>query len=159
MRALFLSIILLFCTVFSANAVTISISLFWDYSNDYNIHDGSTIQLVMYTTLFGPGPGSNVNNNFDQIGTYNDEPVYDPYTVHSGHYLEYQTYVYADASGYHASINIVVLDLYNRLYLRIFEEHITPDMEITYSYWGLTPVVTRFLGFSLFHYHIIILQE
>lgn len=96
MRALFLSIILLFCMVFSVHANTVTITLFWSYSGNYNVQEGSVIQLVMFRTGSDHNPGSGVNNNFDAIGTYDGATVYDPYSVPNNHYIVYETAVEAD---------------------------------------------------------------
>jgi len=131
MRALFLSIILLFCMVFSVHANTVTITLFWSYSGNYNVQEGSVIQLVMFRTGSGHNPGSGVNNNFDAIGTYDGATVYDPYSVPNNHYIVYETAVEAKPNGYYAFIDITVVENYNRIYLRIFSEPIDSDMDIT----------------------------
>lgn len=132
--------------VFSVHANTVTITLFWSYSGNYNVQEGSVIQLVMFRTGSGHNPGSGVNNNFDAIGTYDGATVYDPYSVPNNHYIVYETAVEAKPNGYYAFIDITVVENYNRIYLRIFSEPIDSDMDITYSYWGLTALANRPAG-------------
>ena len=104
--------------VFSVHANTVTITLFWSYSGNYNVQEGSVIQLVMFRTGSGHNPGSGVNNNFDAIGTYDGATVYDPYSVPNNHYIVYETAVEAKPNGYYAFIDITVVENYNRIYLR-----------------------------------------
>ncbi len=133
-------------TTLASNAFVVSVNLTWDYNQNYNIQEGSIVQIVMYRTGSGSTPGSGADNNFTEMGVYQEESTYDAFSTPLNHYIVYETTVQQGINNYFVIDSFSLLDNYNRVYIRIFDEPITPMDYVTYSYWGLTPVINRPAG-------------
>lgn len=143
MKALFLSIWLLLSMVLISSAMIVSINLTWDYNQNYNVQEGSIVQIVAYRTGTASNQSGGADNNFDVVGEYNDLPVYNVDSTPINHHIVYETQVDQGVNNYYVSESFELLENYNRIYIRIFSEEITDMDYVAYSYWGLTPIVNR----------------
>jgi hypothetical protein len=127
--------------VLSASALIVTIDLSWSLTPDYNVQNGSIVQVVAYRTGGGiPGGGPTADDNFMVTGEYMGESTYDAYSTTDSRYdIVYETTVEQDFN-YFVYEQFELLGNYNRIYIRIFDATNLSD-EITLSYWGLTPIV------------------
>lgn len=127
--------------VLSASALIVTIDLSWSLTPDYNVQNGSIVQVVAYHTGGGiPGGGPTADDNFMVTGEYMGESTYDAYSTTDSRYdIVYETTVEQDFN-YFVYEQFELLGNYNRIYIRIFDATNLSD-EITLSYWGLTPIV------------------
>jgi len=163
-----------------AQALVVTIDLGWGYNagwtsanaednliSNYNLQEGSIVQVIMYNSANASAPGNDADDNFDSyLGDYSgtgiaadpyagDEPshvpsdleIYDPYTVPSGHTLAYQTEIGSAISGsggywYNIYEQFEILGTYNSLYIRVFGTTDFDQGVVISSYWGLSDVET-----------------
>jgi len=181
-RILALSGALLLCFgVLSAQALVVTIDLGWGYNDgwtddadaeanlksDYNLQEGSIVQVIMYNSDTANAPGTDADDNFDIWGDYvgddlyaepydsgsenipDDTTLYDPESVvPSGHVLAYTTEigdsVVRDNGDHWYNIyeQFEILGTYDSLYIRVFGATEFPNGEVIASYWGLSGVET-----------------
>lgn len=157
-----------------AQALVVEINLGWGYTAgadtdlaDYNLQEGSIIQVIMYNSATGVAPGPNANNNFEIVGQYSgsgiaaepfpgtepanvptDNTIYDPFSiVEDGHVMAYTTHIGPTIpdnengfNWYNVVAQFEILGTYDRLYLRVFGATEFNTMEVVSSYWGLSAV-------------------
>ena len=138
MNKLFIYLILSFFLLLqSALAYVVTVDLTWGFNASNPIQAGSIVQLIAWDTSNADKPPTTASGNFDQLGTYQDEPTYDYGSTPDNHEIIAEMTVQQNASGYFIFQQFVVAD-YNRIYLRYFSEPTLPDYEVQLSYWGLT---------------------
>ena len=156
-----------------AQALVVTVDLGWGYNatsdtdlSDYNLQEGSIVQVIMYNSANASPPGSQASDNFEVIGNYSGtgiaaepypgtEPAnvpgsptaYNPETAPDGHVIAYTTHIGPAIGGnangydwYNIYAQFEILGTYDRLYIRVFGATDFPPMEIVSSYWGLSPV-------------------
>lgn len=128
--------------ILPASALIVTINLTWGLSPNYNVQEGSIVQVVAYRTGQGSNPVGGGANNFDITGEYLNESVFDAYTTPENHNIVYETTVNANINNYFVYEQFELLSNYNRIYIRIFESTSLQGDEVTLSHWGLTPVNT-----------------
>jgi len=166
-------VVLLCLSVLPAQALVVTIDLGWGWNagantdlNDYNLQEGSIVQVVMYNSADASAPGSEADDNFDIWGNYSgadiaaepypgtepanvpgDTTIYFPETVPNGHTLAYTTEIGAainpNANGYdwyNVYEQFEILGTYDSLYIRVFGAADFPEGEVFSSYWGLSGV-------------------
>lgn len=157
-----------------AQALVVEIDLGWGWSstsdtdlNDYNLQEGSIIQVILYNSDTADPPGSDTDDNFDIFGDYggtgiaadpypgtepsnvpDDSTIYEPYTVPDGHVLAYETTIGSATSPnaygydwYRVFEQFEILGTYDSIYIRVFGTTEFTDGVVISSYWGLSDVV------------------
>lgn len=127
----------LFLLLQSARAYVVTVDLTWGFNSSNPMQAGSVVQLVAWDTSDADKPPNTALGNFDQLGVYQDEPTYDYRTAPDNHDIISEMIVQQNASGYFIFQQFVIED-YNRVYLRFFDEPSLPNYEVELSYWGLT---------------------
>ena len=132
----FLSFVFLLLTAIQSFGMVVEVTFVWnrDLSN-YNLQEGSIIQVVGYTRPDSSPPTS--GDSFVEV-----EPgVYDPESVPVGHEILYETAIGEDidpGKKYEFFTSFITESLFNRVYIRIFEVAGFSE-EVQLSYWGLSP--------------------
>lgn len=165
--------VLLWLLAVPAQALVVTVDLGWGYNAtantdlaDYNLQEGSIVQVIMYNSATASPPGSQASDNFEVIGTYpgagiaaepypGTEPsnipgspvAYNPNTAPDDHVIAYTTQIGPAIGGnangynwYNIYAQFEILGTYDRLYIRVFGATNFPPMEVVSSYWGLSPV-------------------
>jgi len=172
-KQFFCGAVLLCLLVLPVEALVVTIDLGWGWNAtsdtdllDYNLQEGSIVQVIMYDSANASAPGTEAVNNFDSYGDYGgpdlfaapytsgaenvpDVPgLYDPESVApAGHVLAYSTTIGSaispNANGYNW-YNIYeqfeILGTYDSLYIRVFGATNFPNGTVISSYWGLSGV-------------------
>jgi len=165
-----------------AQALVVTIDLGWGYNagwtddadaeanllSDYNLQEGSIVQVIMYDSDSASAPGTDADDNFEIWGDYGgadlyaepydsgaanipgDNTLYNPLSVvPSGHVLAYTTEIgdsiYDSANNdywYNIYEQFEILGTYDSLYIRVFGATDFPNGAVIASYWGLSGVET-----------------
>ena len=169
---------LLLPLVQGACAMLVTVDLGWGYDagwgagnadanllSDYNLQQGSVVQIIMYNSSSASPPGSSASANFPApITTYNGEDLsaepyttghvpdttdaYNPFATPDGHVIAYTTQIgpaISDPGGYWFNITAQfnILGTYDRLYIRVFGQDDIYEQGFWASYWGIGPVQTN----------------
>jgi hypothetical protein len=68
MKRFIATIILVFMLTAQCMGAIVTIDLVWGFSPNYNIQEGSIVQVVAYRTGQGSNPSGGAANNFDEMG-------------------------------------------------------------------------------------------
>jgi len=139
-KHLLITLLILQILILPVSALIVTIDLAWGLYPDYNVQEGSIVQIVAYRTGQGSNLQPGADNNFDVTGEYLNESVFDAYTTPNNHNIVYETTVNANLNRYFVLEQFELLENYNRIYVRIFDATSLSDNEVTLSYWGLTTV-------------------
>lgn len=156
--------LLLFCAV-PAQALLVTVDLGWGYPGggslaNYNLQEGSIVQILMYNSANASAPGPNASDNFPSdtvYGTYGgpgipaqpnppgaiptDQNVYNPEATPEGHVIAYTTQIGEAVDGWwHIYAQFEILGTYDRLYVRVFGATEFPSGNVWASYWGISGV-------------------
>lgn len=154
-------------TVVPASALVVTIDLGWGYPgggslSDYNLQEGSIVQVIMFNSATANDPGLLVDDNFEIQGEYTGDPLsaepyssghevtgdyttYDPYSVvEPGHVIAYTTHIGPAVDGWwNVYAQFQILGTYDSLYIRVFGATEFPQGGgVLASYWGLSEVQT-----------------
>lgn len=138
-----------------AQALVVTVDLGWGWDatantdlSDYNLQEGSIVQIILYDSAMALPPGTEADDNFD-IFSAGTPTVYDPITAPDGHVIAYTTQIGSpinpNANGYdwyNIYAQFEILGTYDSLYVRIFGMTNFPDGVAAESYWGLSEVQT-----------------
>lgn len=138
LKRLLISTLIFFLLVIPVSALVVTLNLTWENIQDYHVQEGSIVQVIAYRSNQGSNPSGGANNNFDVVGDYLGESIYDAYTTPNNHNIVYQTTVNQLLFSYYVYESFLLLGDYNRIYVRIFNE-INLEEDVVLSYWGITP--------------------
>lgn len=139
-KRLLIVLLILQMLIIPVSALVVTIDLAWGLSPNYNVQEGSIVQVVAYRTGQGSNPQPGADNNFDVTGDYLGESTYDAYNTPFNHNIVYETTVNANLNNYFVLEQFELLANYNRIYIRIFSETSLPENGVRLSYWGMTPL-------------------
>lgn len=167
LRLAFYAAVCLCLSVVPASALVVTIDLGWGYPgggslSDYNLQEGSIIQVIMFNSATASDPGALVDDNFEIQGEYTGDPLsaepystghevtgdyttYDPYSVvEPGHVIAYTTHIGPAVDGWwNVYAQFQILGTYDSLYIRVFGATEFPQGGgVIASYWGLSEVQT-----------------
>jgi hypothetical protein len=147
-----------------AQALLVTVDLGWDAPlANYNLQEGSVVQVIMFDSSTASNPGSSADDNFgDPGGSYagddifaapytsgsthipDDPEAYNPLGVPDGHFIAYTAHIPPESSSWHNIIaQFEVLGTYDRLYIRVFGATDLGQQSYWASYWGLSTVQTN----------------
>ena len=158
---------MLFCAI-PAQALLVTVDLGWGYPGgaslaDYNLQEGSIVQVIMYNSANASAPGPDASDNFPSdtgYGTYGgpgisaepypgtepanvptDSNIYRPEAIPEGHTIAYTTHIGAAVDDWwHIYAQFEILGTYDRLYIRVFGATDFPSGDVWASYWGISDV-------------------
>lgn len=146
-----------------AQALVVTVDLGWGYPGggslaDYNLQEGSIVQVVMYNSATALPPGTDTDDNFDiysDMGTNTipaqpstnttptDTTIYFPDTTPDGHVIAYTTQIGPAVDGWwNIYAQFEILGTYDSLYIRVFGATDFPQGVPVSTYWGLSGVQT-----------------
>jgi len=146
-----------------AQALVVTVDLGWGYPSghtlsEYNLQEGSIVQVVMYNSATASPPGTATDDNFDiysDMGTNTipaqpstnttptDTTIYFPETTPAGHVIAYTTQIGPAVDGWwNIYAQFEILGTYDSLYIRVFGATDFPEGEAVSTYWGLSGVQT-----------------
>jgi len=164
MKPVLFGFLLLVLMVMPAQALLVTVDLGWDAPlANYNLQEGSVVQVIMFDSSTASNPGSTADDNFgDPFGGYDgddifaapytsgsthiptDPEAYDPLGVPDGHMIAYTARIPPESSSWHNIIaQFEVLGTYDRLYIRVFGATDLGQQGYWASYWGLSTVQTN----------------
>jgi len=126
----------------------VTLNLTWGSNiSSYHLQEGSIVQVLAYTRNNASPPTQNAQDNFEQTGTENNLPVYDPNTTPNNHDILYQTQIQQGEDKHHNIIYYIseqftTISTADRIYVRIFESTDLNQNNTYLSHWGLSSVRT-----------------
>ena len=164
-RGALVGVFLLLFYVVPAHALLVTVDLGWGFGggdslSNYNLQEGSIVQVIMFNSANALDPGSDADDNFPSDSAYGmydgpdlssapyttdhfptDPNVYDPETTPEGHTIAYTTHIGEAVDGWwHIYAQFEILGTYDRLYIRVFGATDFPNGHIFASYWGISDV-------------------